>query len=251
MFTETWLSPMTPDTAVTLDGFKLLRADRTRESGKRKGGGLAVFVNDRWCNSGHITIKERLCCREIELLAVGMRPYYLPREFSHVIAIAAYIPPSANADAARDVLHSVTSRLQTEHPQALLLISGDFNHAPPSSTLPTFTQYVTCGTRDSKILDLCYANTKEAYTSSSIPPLGRSDHNLVHLLPVYKRLVHRQPVVSRTVKRWSEAADEALKDCFGMTVWEVFCGSYGEDIDSLTDCITDYINFCVENTSTH
>ena len=31
-----------------LDGFQLQRADRIVESGKRKGGGLAVFVNDSW-----------------------------------------------------------------------------------------------------------------------------------------------------------------------------------------------------------
>ena len=79
MFTETWLTKLTPDTNAILDGFHLLQADRTRESGKGKGGGLAVFVNDRWCNP--------------ELLAVSMRPHYLPREFTHVIAIAAYIPP--------------------------------------------------------------------------------------------------------------------------------------------------------------
>ena len=58
VFTETWLTELTPDTNATLDGFHLLRADRTRESGKRKGGGLAMFVNDRWCNPGHTTIKE-------------------------------------------------------------------------------------------------------------------------------------------------------------------------------------------------
>ena len=29
---------------------------------------------------------------------------------------------------------------------------------------------------------------------------------------------------------------------------EVFCDAHGKDIDSLTHCITDYINFCVENT---
>nr|XP_057907087.1 uncharacterized protein LOC131104187 [Doryrhamphus excisus] len=177
-----------------------------------------------------------------------MRPYYLPREFSHVIAIAAYIPPSANADAACDVIHSAVGRLQTQHPQALLLLSGDFNHASPSSTLPTFTQYVTCCTRDNKTLDLCYANTKEAYNSTALPPLGRSDHNLVHLQPVYKPLVRRLPAVSRTVKRWSDEADEALKDCFNTTVWEELFHPHGDDIDSLTDCITDYINFCVENT---
>ncbi|KAI4881116.1 hypothetical protein NFI96_026359, partial [Prochilodus magdalenae] len=165
VFTETWLTTLTPDTLVSLDGFHLIRADRMVESGKRKGGGLAVFVNDRWCNSGHITIS--VC------------------------------------------------RLQTQHPQALLLISGDFNHVSPSSTLSTFTQ---------------------------------SDHNLVHLLPVYKPLVHREPAVTRTVKKWSKETEEALKDCFETTVWEELSDPNGEDIDSLTHCITDYVNFCVENT---
>uniref|UniRef100_A0A669DTM0 Reverse transcriptase domain-containing protein n=1 Tax=Oreochromis niloticus TaxID=8128 RepID=A0A669DTM0_ORENI len=248
MLTESWLTPLTPDTSVTLPGFQMLRADRTRESGKRKGGGLAVFVNDRWCNPGHITVKEQLCSRDIELLAVSMRPYYLPREFSHVIAITAYVPPSANADAACDSLHSVVSRLQTQSPRALLIISGDFNHASLDSTLPTFTQYVTCPTRDNKTLDLLYANAEEAYSSSPLPPLGRSDHNLVHLVPVYEPLVRREPPATRTVQRWSEESEEALKDCFESTVWEVICDDHGEDIDSLTTCITDYINFCVDNT---
>ncbi|TWW61350.1 hypothetical protein D4764_05G0014400 [Takifugu flavidus] len=203
LFTETWLTALTPDTAAQLEGFTLLRADRSRESGKRKGGGLAVFVNDRWCNPGHITIKQQHCS---------------------------------------------VSRLQTQHPDALLLISGDFNHASPSSSLPKFTQYVTCHTRDNKTLDLFYANTQEAYHSLPLPPLGRADHNLVHLQPVYKPLVQRQPAVTRTVKKWSEEAEEALKDCFNTTLWDVFSDAHGEDIDNLTSCITDYINFCVENT---
>ncbi|KAI4903430.1 hypothetical protein NFI96_002603 [Prochilodus magdalenae] len=248
VFTETWITMLTLKRLVALDGFHRIRVDRTAESGKKKGGGLAVFVNGRWCNSGHITIKEQICCKDIELLAVSMRPCYLPREFSHAIAIAAYVPRSANADAACDVLHSAVSRLQTQHPQALLLISGDFNHVSPSSTLSTFTQYVTCHTRDNTILDLFYVNTKEAYNSSPLPPLGRSDHSLVHLLPVYKPLVHREPAVTCTVKKWSKETEEALKDCFESTVWEELSDPNGKDIDSLTHCITDYVNFCVENT---
>ncbi|TWW68206.1 hypothetical protein D4764_19G0000040 [Takifugu flavidus] len=242
------LTALIPDTAAQLEGFTLLRADRSRESGKRKGGGLAVFVNDRWCNSGHITIKEQHCCKDIELLAISMRPHYLPREFTHALAVVVYIPPSANADAACDVLLSAVSRLQTQHPDALLLISGDFNHASPSSSLPKFTQYVTCHTRNNKTLDLFYANTKEAYHSLPLPPLGRADHNLEHLQPVYKPLVQRQPAVTRTVKKWSEEAKEGLKDCFNTTLRDVFSDAHGEDIDNLTNCITDYINFCVENT---
>ncbi|XP_060718894.1 uncharacterized protein LOC132840862 isoform X1 [Tachysurus vachellii] len=120
---------------------------------------------------------------------------------------------------------------------ALLIISGDFNHAPPSSTLPTFTQYISCHTRDKKTLDLFYAISKEAYTSAPLPPLGRSDHNLVYLQPVYKPLVCRQPAASRTVRTWSDETTEALKDCFETTMWEELCNPHGEDIDNLTDCV--------------
>ncbi|KAF7643915.1 hypothetical protein LDENG_00231260 [Lucifuga dentata] len=69
LFTETRLTALAPDTNAALDGFQTAQAERTKESGKRKGGGVAVFVNDRWCNSGHITSKEQLCSKDIELLA--------------------------------------------------------------------------------------------------------------------------------------------------------------------------------------
>ncbi|KAF7644468.1 hypothetical protein LDENG_00221520 [Lucifuga dentata] len=248
-YTETWLNELTPDSLVTLDGFHLVRANRSaRETGKRKGGGIAMFVNERWCHPGHISEKQQHCTKDIELLAVSIRPYYLPREFSHVVAITAYIPPLANAAAACECIHTVVSQLQTLHPQSLILISGDFSHVSLSATLSTFPQYVGCHTRDNKTLDLLYANTKDAYSSSSLPPLGCSDHNLVHLVPAYTSMVSKQPPTKRVVREWSEESSEALRDCFETTDWEVLCRPQGEDIDSLTHCIMDYINFCVENT---
>ncbi|KAL0188435.1 hypothetical protein M9458_015534, partial [Cirrhinus mrigala] len=68
-----------------------------------------------------------------------------------------------------------------------------------------------------------------------------SDRTLVNLLPVYT------PVV-KEVKIWTEEASEQLRDCFYITDWDVLCSPHGEDIDSLIHCVTDYINFCVENT---
>ena len=65
VLTEMWLTELSPDTDANLDGFQLRQADRIPESGKRKGGGLAVFVNNRWCNSGHITVKEQVCSKDI------------------------------------------------------------------------------------------------------------------------------------------------------------------------------------------
>ena len=48
------------------------RADRDiRSSGKSKGGDIAVFVNNRWCHPGHITVKESLSTPDTELLAVS------------------------------------------------------------------------------------------------------------------------------------------------------------------------------------
>ncbi|TWW56179.1 RNA-directed DNA polymerase from mobile element jockey [Takifugu flavidus] len=183
----------------------------------------------------------------------------------------AYRKNRSTEDAVSTALHFVLSHLDNNDTYARMLFidfSPAFNTVIPSKleedgrrtgsvcdiavsrlqTLPKFTQYVTCYTRDNKTLDLFYANTKEAYHSLPLPPLGCVDHNLVHLQPVYKPLVQRQPAVTRRVKKWSEEAEEALKDCFNTTLWDVFSDAHGGDIDNLTNCITDYINFCVENT---
>ena len=85
---ETWLTQNTPDAKVDVPGFTTVRADRDcRRSGKSKGGGLTLFINNRWCSPGHVTVKETKCNRDFELLAVGLRLYYMPREFSHAIVV--------------------------------------------------------------------------------------------------------------------------------------------------------------------
>ncbi|KAJ8411033.1 hypothetical protein AAFF_G00180680 [Aldrovandia affinis] len=147
----------------------MVRADEDRTlSCKKSAGGLILYVNTKWCNPRHVTVKEIICTPDIELLAVGLRPYYLPREFSHAIVVVVYIPPSANAARACDIIHSTVVRLQTDHP--FLTINGDFNHAKLPKTLTGFTQYVKCSTKENKILDMMYANVKEAYSSSALPP---------------------------------------------------------------------------------
>ena len=79
-----------------------------------------------------------------------------------------------------------------------------------------------------------YANIKDAYTSSSLPPLGRSDHNLIHLKPCYVPLVNRKPTTTlRTVRRWSEEAHEALQGCYEINDWPALCEPHGEDVDGL------------------
>ncbi|KAI9999393.1 hypothetical protein NQD34_018253 [Periophthalmus magnuspinnatus] len=171
-FTETWLHEDVPDDNVTIAGFSTVRADRDRAStGKSRGGGLALLVNHRWCSPNHITVKERICSPDVELCTVGLRPYYLPREFSHVVFVGVYTPPSANPRSACDAIHAVVARIQTVHPTALIVISGDFNHVSLDKTLSHFHQFVNCPTREERTLDLCYANVRNAYLATP-PPIG-------------------------------------------------------------------------------
>ena len=96
-----------------------------------------------------------------------------------MVAIVVYNQPRTALAVACDVIHETVARVQTQHPDAAIVISGDFNHISLSSHLTGFVQYVHCPTRENKILDILYDNVKEAYTATGLPPLGRSDHNLV------------------------------------------------------------------------
>ncbi|XDV29127.1 hypothetical protein PO909_032280 [Leuciscus waleckii] len=216
--TETWLTDAVPDSVVNIPGFTILRADRQPEKcGKMKGGGLVLLVNDRWCRPGHITVKEKICCRDVELLAVSLRPYYVPREFSHIVAIIVYIQPRADPSVACDVIQDTVAGIQLQHSDALIAISGDYNHVDISSFVGGFTQYVNCHTRHNSILDLCYINVENAYTVCALPPLGKSDHNLIHLRSSYRPCVMRLPATIRSYRRWTPETSEALREevrCF-------------------------------------
>ena len=124
-FTETWLHSYIPDHSVVVPSFSTVWADRdVISSGEKMGRGIALYVNERWCNPGHVHVKERLCSTDIELLTVGMQPYYLPREFTSTIIISVYVPPSADAAVACDIIHFTVAQIQTQHPNAISVITG-------------------------------------------------------------------------------------------------------------------------------
>lgn len=51
LFTETWLHSSILDTAIKLAGRTTYQHDRTRDSGKSRGRGLCVNVNNSWCTN--------------------------------------------------------------------------------------------------------------------------------------------------------------------------------------------------------
>ncbi|KAG1940176.1 hypothetical protein F2P79_016894 [Pimephales promelas] len=201
VFTETWLRPDVPDSLCEVEGFSFIRSDRSETSGKERGGGICVFINDKWCRQ--YTVRKIVCNPDVELMCLSLRPLYLPREFGNIILCSVYVPPSGNAaNAAAHITDCVHQQL-LRTPEAAVVILGDFNHCNLELSLPGFSQYVKCGTREDRILDKCYCNVKNAYVSRAKPPLSNSDHNVVHLIPTYRTVLKSCKPHTKTVKVWT------------------------------------------------
>ena len=107
-FSETWLSSRDSDADLSISGFGApVRLDRDAEStGKSQGGGVCVYINQRWCSN--ITVRESICTADIELLSISVRPFYLPREFPQIFVTVVYIHPKANTQTAADTADKFT-----------------------------------------------------------------------------------------------------------------------------------------------
>ena len=215
-FTETWLDSKITDSALEIPDFKLIRMDRNSDSGKSKGGGLALYVNDQWCNN--IYPKKDHCCPNLKLRSVSLRPKYLPRDFTNIFITIVYIPPSANKDEAADLIKDNINDLADDKPEALQIILGDMNRCDLS--LPGFHQHVTCTTRKDQTLDLFYSNIP-SYKSIRGAPLNNSDHNMIYMRPHYTRKLKQAPPEEKpspsTPQKHSRCYKPALTSQTGMS----------------------------------
>ena len=245
--TETWLDDTIANGCLRIDGFSgPIRQDRSAVStGKSRGGGVCVYVSERWCSD--VTVKDQGCTKDIEFVSLSLRPFYLPREFGRIFLTVVYIPPDANYSIAADIISDLVQRQECVSPDAPKLILGDFNGCSLSDHLPHYTQYVDCSTRKDKTLDKCFGNIPDAYKSVRKPPLSTADHCMIHLLPAYKTKLKSSKPVVRTVKQWTRDATDTLKGEFECTLWDVFfedSHSYSDTVDA----VTSYILFNQEKT---
>ncbi len=246
---ETWLTPSVPDTDVTpSDNFSVLRMDRTAEAGKIKGGGVCFMINKKWCDPRNISILSRSCSPHLEHLSIICRPFYLPREFSAVIATAVYIPPQADTSLALSKLHEELSVYINKHPDAASIIAGDFNKANLRKVMPTFHQHVSCPTRGPNTLDHCYTQFKNAYKARSLPAFGKSDHAAIFLTPEYKqRIVQESPGV-REVTHWSSHSEAMLQASLDDVDWDMFRAS-SADVSEFTDVVLSFVYMLTDQAS--
>lgn len=179
----------------------------------------------------------QLCSTHYEILAVSFRPHYLPRKFGQITLMLVNIPGPDFTLAAERIAVSYNIALHHSADDPVFLL-WNFNKCDVSELLPNLEQYVTCTTRMNKTLD-----------QWSRPPLGHSDHNVIHLLPKYRQLLKRTKPTVELCQVWTEDAVEKLKGCFEATKWDLFLNDQNcqNNSELLNDTVTSYINFCVDS----
>ncbi|KAK0136911.1 hypothetical protein N1851_026933 [Merluccius polli] len=241
-----------------LDELHLLRSSQRTvdraliNGGKTRGGGVCVYIRNAWCQDAVVV------CRHYsplaEFMIIKCRPFYLPREFSAILLVAVYIPPSGNnndRDKAMSELYSTIGDQQTAQPDGLLIVAGDFNHANLKTVFPHVYQHIDFPTRGNNTLDLVYTTLRGAYKASPLPHLGASDHTTVMLMPAYRPKVKVTRPVQKQVREWPESASSALQDCFNITDWDMFkqAATYNQhiNIQEYSDTVTAYISKCIDD----
>ncbi len=190
----------------------------------------------------------------VEFMIIKCRPFYLPREYTAILLVAVYIPPSSNninrSEALNDLYQHISEQ-QTAHPDAFLILAGNFNHADLKSVFPKIYQHVDFPTRGKNTLDFVYTTQRGAYKALPLPHLGASDHITVMLMPAYRPLVKVIKPIHKKIQVWPEGSSEALQDCFDTTDWNMFkqAATYNNttDLQEYTETVTAYITKCIDD----
>ncbi len=131
------------------------------------------------------------------------------------------LPQAPSASAVTDLYQHISEQ-QTAHPDAFLILAGDFNHADLKSVFPKIQQHVDFPTRGKNTLDFVYTTQRGAYKTLPLPHLGASDHITVMLMPAHRPLVKVIKPIHKQIQVWPEGSSEALQDCFDTTDWNMF-----------------------------
>lgn len=179
-----------------------------------------------------------------------MRPFFLPREFTNIFVVATYIPPNSNYEIAKSIVCDKISHLISLKPNSVLILCGDINNCTLVDTLPSFQQYVNKPTRGNAILDHVYCNIKKAYFCKILSPLGKSDHKVVQMKPIYVKNLLRKKHITEKIKTINSDGLCKLESILSSTDWNIFIQENSECIHSLTDTVSSYIRFCTDECST-
>ena len=194
--TESWLNPDISTSRTELQGYEQFRNDRQpTASGKAYGGGILVYVDNKWSTNNNVIYNHT--DNHCEILTIKSRPHWLPREFSSIISVSCYTPFTGNsrlkqnATATAKTIATHVKDLEKTHPNSCIMVMGDFNQLP--FRLDGYYQVVKTPTRNKRILDKCYLRVKDVFKQYQLSRLRDTDHYATHLIPAYTPLSKYKP----------------------------------------------------------
>jgi len=162
-----------------MDGYICYRHDR--QDG-RQGGGVACYVrqNQPFC------LLTPVDTSDVESLWLIYRQPRMTRSMSHIIFAVVYHPPDAVSYVTSNHIVDNVDAIIRQHPYAGSVICGDFNKMSDKSVRDLgLKQIVRSATRNTATLDKIYTNIDQWYQQpSTLPSIGKSDHQAVILLPI-------------------------------------------------------------------
>lgn len=177
--------------SVYLAGFTMVQVDRDAKAMvKDMRAGLTAFVNNTWCYPRHITVNEKICCWEIEVLGICLT-YCVSREFLH-----------RHHCCLHSSMASVTVViLQTQYPDAFIAISGDSNCVNFYSHKTGFTQYADRPTRQNKHWIRVMPTSRRTTVLLHFHFLVNQTTVGLYRWPTYKSCVMRQPATIQSFRK--------------------------------------------------
>lgn len=55
------------------------------------------------------------------------------------------------------------------------------------------------------------------------------------------------PTITRTFRKWTPEASDALRGYFKCTDWSVLLEAHEDDMEGMTHCVTDYMTTCLDS----
>ncbi|KAK1788609.1 hypothetical protein P4O66_002686 [Electrophorus voltai] len=215
-FTESWLNTAVLSQAIQPPKFFSVHCmDKTVNSGKLRGSGVCVMVNNSWCNNSNVVTLACSCSPNLELLTIKFFPFYLPCEFTSVIVNTVYILPQANTDSALWEFHEALTQFQVQHRDAALIVVGDFNSANLKRAVPNLYQHLPSPPGE-----------RGHYTTATPHTRTATRHELSHRL--------------RELARWTEQMVATLQDALDDVDWDMFQRST-DDVSEYTEAVVEFI----------
>ncbi|CAH8828947.1 unnamed protein product [Trichobilharzia szidati] len=222
----------------------MYRQDRS-SSGKKRGGGVATFINSQWSVANNVCFK--FSNDNIDCITVKCRPKHLSKyKFIYITNI--YVTPCCSNSELSMLADEFTIFAAAPFGNSLSIVTGDFNSCDCSFlTVIGHENVVNFPTRLDNSLDLVFINDFGIYEARKRAPLFNSDHCIVRVLPKIFGKLHK--------RTFSHLSKKTVHGCYSMenvhnlrsmlkdTKWDLF---KEDSLDDTISNITSYLKFCLD-----